>query len=142
MTDPHVYSALRAKQSQIERAIADYESRLAKARADLETVSAAMALFASDGKRLASPHKALQRLFGSRELMALCKSALASEGQLGTRELAVRVMETKGLDTGDLELQTAITKRLAQSLHSQAKRGGLRGIRRPGRAQLWALQGS
>lgn len=133
-----IYAALKRKYSEIETAIRDYEARLDKARADLATVSAAMALFAPDGKRMASPHKALQKLFGARELMRLCKSFLALGQPLSTRELAISAMETKGMDTGDLELQTAITRRLSQSLQAQMKRGGLRAIRRPGKAQLWA----
>jgi hypothetical protein len=137
MSSPSVYSALERKRAQIETAIRDYEARLAKARADLATVDAAMAIFAPDGKRMASPHKALQKLFGSRELMTLCKTSLASEGQLTTRELAIRAMAAKGMDAGDLEMQNAITRRLSQSLQAQMRRGGVKAIRRPGRAQLW-----
>ena len=138
MKSTPVYTALKQRHSEIETAIRDYETRLDKARADLATVAAAMALFAPDGKRLASPHRALQRLFGSRELMALVKGWLASGEPQTTRDLAIRAMAAKGMDAGDIELQNAITRRLAQSLDAQQRRGGIKAIRRPGRAQLWA----
>lgn len=134
-----MHSALKEKHGQITEAIAAYEARIAKARADLEHVEACMAIFAPDGHRAATVSEALRRLFKSRELMAIVTKALAAEGRLSTRELALRAMEAKGMDTGDAELETAITRRLAQILHMQMKRGGIKAIRRKGLAQLWTL---
>ncbi|HEX4078739.1 MAG TPA: hypothetical protein VHX61_07690 [Rhizomicrobium sp.] len=139
MADTHVFSALEYKRSQIEAAITEYEDRLDRARADLEHVVAAMELFAPDGKRLMEPYRNLPRLFGPREAVNLCKDALAKGGPLPTRELATRVMLIKGMDVGDIELLTAMTRRLAQALYAQSRRKSLKAIKRPGRAQLWAL---
>jgi hypothetical protein len=52
----------------------------------------------------------------------LCKEALAS-GPLNTRQLGLKIMAAKGLDTGDKVLAKAVAGRLIHALRQQCRRG-------------------
>ena len=78
------------------------------------------------------------RLFKRGEQIAICKTALASEGPLSTPELALRVMRAKGMDEVDRVLRKAITLRLVHALAKQCQRGQLAdGGRKKGGIRLW-----
>lgn len=64
---------------------------------------------------------ALERKRG--EIASLCKKALAKECPLDTRELALRVVRAKGLDSRDDVLKQSVTYRIVQALRLQSKRG-------------------
>src|SRR5208337_1154621 len=79
MAEIRTVTTLRAKRAEIISAIAQYEKRLAQARADLSHVNACIALFeASSEPGALTPYIDTHRLFARGELMALCKDALAS----------------------------------------------------------------
>lgn len=126
MADSHVVSTLTRKRDEIERAIATYEKKLDQARRDLSHVNATLRLFAINGEPSEFPvYVDLHRLFRRGEIVALCKEAIAKEGPLDTRELALRVIRTKGLDEADKPLRVSITYRIVQALRLQQKRGGI-----------------
>lgn len=77
------------------------------------------------------------RLFRRGELAAICKKALAEEGPLDTRELAVRVIRAKGLDEADTVLRTSITYRIVQAMRLQWKRGRVDSPERRGGVRVW-----
>ena len=56
-------------------------------------------------------------------MVTVCREALAAEGPLDTRELAVRVIRAKGLDEGDKVLRQTVAFRVVQALSIAAKRG-------------------
>jgi hypothetical protein len=73
------------------------------------------------------------------EAINLCKEALAS-GPLNTRQLALRVMAAKGLDTGDKVLVKAVAGRLIHALRQQCRRGLIDGTEKHlGARRIWAL---
>lgn len=124
MTEPQVLSTLRRKQSEIEGAIAAYEKRIEQARRDLAAVNATLRIFEVNGEALEFPaYMDVHRLFKRGEMTAIARAALAKEGPLDTRELALRVIQVKGLDECDKVLRQTITFRLVQALRLQAKRG-------------------
>ncbi len=57
------------------------------------------------------------------EVVTICKAAMAQEGPLDTRELALRVIQAKGMDEADSVLKTSLAFRTVQALRLQAKRG-------------------
>ena len=92
MAEIRTVTTLRSKRAEILSSIAQYEKRLAQARADLSHVNACIALFEVSGEPGAlTPYVDTHRLFARGELMALCKNALAS-GPKTTKELALHVM--------------------------------------------------
>jgi hypothetical protein len=139
MAEIRTVTTLRGKRAEIIGAIAQYEKRLAQARADLSHVNACIALFEASGELSAfTPYIDTHRLFARGELMALCKDALAS-GPRTTKELALAVMKAKGLDTGDKVLAHAMALRLIHALRQQWRRGLLTGEGKVKGARVWAL---
>jgi hypothetical protein len=78
------------------------------------------------------------RMFRRGEPIQVCKEALAS-GPKSTRELAIFVMESKGLDTGDKVLAKAVASQLIHSLRQQALRGRIVRSGKKGSAIVWGL---
>ena len=123
MAEIRTVTTLRRKRDEITRAIANYEKRLAQARADLAHINAAITIFAASGDRqVMPPYVDVHRILKRGEAMALCKAALAS-GPMNTRQLALHVMRAKGFDPGDKVLAKAIAGRLIHALRMQAQRG-------------------
>ena len=103
-------TTLRSKRAEILASIAQYEKRIAQARADLSHVNACIALFEATGEPSdINPYVDTHRLFARGEMMRLCKDGLAS-GPKSTKELALYVMAAKGLDTGDKVLAACRTE--------------------------------
>src|SRR5690606_12997871 len=94
-----------------------------RARKDLAIVRAAMVLFEAPRENGQPAYMNINGLFRRRELVNICKEALAS-GPMTTRELAAFVIERKGLDAGDRYLRAAIAYRIIQALRLQEKRRG------------------
>ena len=80
----------------------------------------------------------VHRLFKRREPIELCKEALA-KGPMTTRQLALYVMQRKGLDLGDKVLAKSIGLRLIHALRKQAQRGGLLRSGKYKAALIWEL---
>ena len=140
MAEIRTVTTLRRKRIEIIGSIAQYEKRLAQARADLSHVNACIALFEVSGEPGAvPPHVDTHRMSARGELMTLCKQALAS-GPETTKELALHVMAAKGLDTGDKVLAHAMATRLIHGLRQQLRRGLLSGDGKVKGARLWALR--
>jgi hypothetical protein len=139
MPEIRTVTTLRSKKAEIVASIAQYEKRLAQARADLSHVNACIALFDASGEPSAvQPYVDTHRLFARGELMHLCKEALAS-GPKTTKELALHAMAAKGLDTGDKVLAHAMASRMIHALRQQWRRGLLTGEGKVKGARLWRL---
>jgi hypothetical protein len=123
MTESSTVAALRNKRDDIERAIAKYEKALTQARADLAHVNAAITIFEASGERLnLPPYVDVHRLLARGEAMTICKQALA-KGPMNTRQLALYIMEAKGMDTTDRVLAKSVASRLIHALRQQWRRG-------------------
>lgn len=138
MREVRTVTTLTSKREELERAIVGYERALEKARADLSHVIACIAMFdneATDAPRYADVH----RLFRRGEMMRLAKAELAKGEALDTREIATRVMATKGFDTTDNVLRKAVSFRLVQALSMQCKRGRVGDAGKRRGVRLWKL---
>jgi hypothetical protein len=137
MSDPQVLTTLRTKAENLAGYIRKLEADMAQARIDLSHVNATLALFeAPDADTPFPMHYNLDRLFKRREIGQLCHVALA-DGPKDTRQLAVAVIEAKGLDATDRHLRTTVAYRIVQALRMQEKRGGVRRNGKNGNAILW-----
>jgi hypothetical protein len=132
-------TTLEKRAAEIKRAITDYERYLGQARADLASVTATIALFkeGTTNQRLV-PYERWARLFRAGEVAIITFDVL-KDGPLDTRQLAVKIMERKGLDTGDKVLVKVITNRLIHTLGPLCRRGKLAdGGKRLG-VRVWTL---
>lgn len=124
MAEIRTVTTLTRKRDEIVSSIEAYERKLAQARADLAHITAAITIFQADGNPADMPRYVdVHRIFTRHEIPTLCRGAIAREGPLDTRELALRVMAAKGLDTGDAVLRQAIAHRIVQALMKAAHRG-------------------
>jgi hypothetical protein len=137
MAEIRTVTTLRSKRAEIIASIANYEKRLAQARADLAHITAAaITIFEGSGDvEEIPPYVDIHRCFKRGEAINLCKEALAS-GPLNTRQLALRV---NGLDTGDKVLAKAVAGRLIHALRQQCRRGLIDRTEKHLGARVWAL---
>lgn len=142
MADPNILKTLSVKRAAIESTIAAYEKKIEAARKDLSHVNATLRLFESPEERTQFPvYVDTLRLFKRGEIVNICKAALASEGPLDTRELAIRVVRAKKLDETDAVLRKSIAFRIVQAMRLQAKRGGVKSQGKRKGVSLWHHQG-
>src|SRR5215204_2103394 len=94
MAEIRTVTTSRYKRDEITAAIANYEKRIAQARADLAHIDAAISISKASGDPKGFPayvHRMLKR----GEAIKLCFEALA-DGPLTTRQLALHIMKAKG----------------------------------------------
>jgi len=138
MTEIRTVTTLRSKRAEIISSIANYEKRIAQARADLSHVNACIAMFlATDAAQNMQPYVDVHRIFARGEVINLCKEALAS-GPKSTKELALHVMGVKGLDIGDKVLAHALASRMIHALRQQWRRGAIQDAGKVKGARVWA----
>jgi hypothetical protein len=141
MTDSTTVATLTNKRNEIERAITKYEKALAQARADLAHINAAIAIFDASGERTEiAPYVDVHRLLARGEAMTLCKQALA-DGPMNTRQLALYVMDAKGMDTTDRVLAKSVASRLIHALRQQWRRGKIERRTVTRGVSVWGLPG-
>ena len=138
MADPQVVTTLRRKRDEIESAIVTYRAKIQDAERDLCAVTATLRLFELNGEPQQFPAYAdIGRLWKRGEIVTVCRDALAREGPLDTRELALRVIRAKGLDESDGVLRKTIAFRIVQALSIAAKRGKIASPGKRSGVRLW-----
>jgi hypothetical protein len=126
MAEIRTVTTLRYKRDEIVASIKLYERQLEQARADLAHVLAAIRIFEASGNPKDIPkYIDIHRLFRRGETWALCKAALATNGSMTTKELALELMKAKILETGDKVLARALGMKLVNSQRKQELRGQL-----------------
>jgi hypothetical protein len=96
MGEPIAVLALRRKRDQISGTISRYERLLREAEHDLAHISASLRLFEATGEAAdLPPYVDLNRALRRGETTKICMDALAKEGPLDTRQLALRVTGKK-----------------------------------------------
>jgi hypothetical protein len=140
MAEIRTVTTLQRKRRQIAASIKLYERQIAQARSDLAHVEATIRIFAASGRPAdIARYVDTYRLFKRGEPWAICSAALAKQGPLDTRELALALMAAKGMDTGDKVLAKGLTNRLIHSLRMQEHRGR---VKRDGKRKgvtIWRL---
>lgn len=122
--EPQVLTTLHTKADKIAAHIASLEAEIDQARMALAHVNATIVLFeAPDAQSRQPALMDINRLFKRREVVNLCKDALAN-GPMDTRQLALAIIDCKGFDASDRHLRKAIAYRVVQALRLQEKRGG------------------
>lgn len=123
MAEPIAVLALRRKRDQISGTIAHYERLLREAQHDLAHINASLRLFEATGEAAdLPPYVDLNRVLQRGETTKICMDALAKEGPLNTRQLAMRVIRAKGLSEADKVLAQTVGLRVVQTLRMRARR--------------------
>src|ERR1700730_4199715 len=127
MTNSHVVSALRLKRAEISGHIHDLEKRIARQRANLANLDATIKLFSPGTNPDSIPPKRSYRrtrYFAHNELSRLTQDALrTASGSLTSAEIAVTVMQAKGMPSGDAAFKEIVSDRVLTVLRRLAKRG-------------------
>lgn len=140
MAKPLGVSMLEKKRDKIRDTIAAYEARLNQAQADLAHINAALRLFAATGEpEDFPPYVDLNRVFRRGETTQFCLKALREYGPMDTRQLTIRLMESKGLAVDDKVLCQTIALRVVQTLRVRAKRRLIDGSERRKGVCVWRL---
>ncbi|HWE72733.1 MAG TPA: hypothetical protein VG328_06200 [Stellaceae bacterium] len=140
MSEPIAVLALRRKRDQISGTIAHYERLVREAEHDLAHVNAALRLFEVTGEACdLPPYVDLNRLLRRGETTRICMEALAKEGPLDTRQLALRIIKAKGLSESDKVLAQSIALRVVQTLRMRARRNKVECVTKTKGVCLWRL---
>src|SRR5437868_2993642 len=140
MGEPIAVLALRRKRDQICGTIAHYERLMREAEHDLAHVNAALRLFEVTGEAAdLPPYVDLNRLLRRGETTKICMDALASEGPLDTRQLAMRVIRAKGLSESDKVLAQTVALRVVQTLRMRARRNKVECVTKTKGVCVWRL---
>jgi len=140
MADAPMIATLRQKRVEVENAITHYESKIREAREDLAHINATLRLFETQDERSDLPvYVDTKRLFPHGAIVSICKKALAAEGPLDTRELALRVIRESGLEESDKVLRRSVAYRIVQALRLQCKRGLVSSPGTRGCVKMWDL---
>lgn len=123
MAEPIAVLALRRKRDQISGTIAHYERLMREAENDLAHINASLRLFEATGEAGdLPPYVDLNRVLRRGETTKICMEAIAKEGPLDTRQLAMRVIKAKGLSENDKVLAQTVALRVVQTLRMRARR--------------------
>lgn len=140
MSEPQIVNTLGAKRDELERIIVSYEKATEAARRDLSHVNATLALFEKEGAPQAYPSKmSIIRVFKRGEIFAICKEALAqAPGGMDTRELALAVLRSKGMDESDAVLRKAVAYSIINVMRAQFRRGKIKDAGKRRGVRVWA----
>jgi hypothetical protein len=140
MSEPIAVLALRRKRDQISGTIAHYERLLREAQHDLAHVNASLRLFEATGEAAdLPPYVDLNRVLRRGETTRICMDALAAEGPLDTRQLALRVIRAKGLSESDKVLAQTVALRIVQTLRMRARRNKVECVAKTKGVCVWRL---
>jgi hypothetical protein len=129
MSETHVIPALRAKRAEISGHIHDLDKRIARMRANLANIDAAIRLLSPGADPDAIPPKRTYRrtkYFARNELARMALDVLRkAPGPLAAKEIALAIMRAKGMAMGDDALCTTVSEMMLVALRSLAKRGSV-----------------
>lgn len=105
MGDTYLITGLTAKRAEVSGIIADLEKRIAQHRADLVHIDAVLRLYAPEVEPESIAPKAVRKRndwFKPGELSRMVLNILrVASAPMTGREIAVQVMQRRGLDAGD-----------------------------------------
>ena len=140
MSEPIAVLALPRKRDQISGTIAHYERLIREAEQDLAHVNAALRLFEVTGEAAdLPPYVDLNRLLRRGKTTKIRMEALATEGPLDTRQLALRIIKAKGLTQSDKVLAQSIALRVVQTLRMRARRNKVECITKTKGVCVWKI---
>lgn len=119
----HVLAVLRAKRAEIAEQVTDTEKKLAKLRAAMANLDAAMNILSPDHPDYVPRRQRKTRYFAMHELSRLIRDTMRAAGKpLSAGEIAASILAAKGYpDSSHL----AITKMIIARLNAFMKQGSV-----------------
>ena len=118
MSEPHLISALKAKQEEIKKRISALKKEIKAQRNELETVTKVMRMFE------ATPRTEGNRLFKRGTVSRLIFDALRANPEgLDTHQLAAVIIKEEGFDANDPEMAATIRQRCMMAMYRFIDRG-------------------
>ena len=118
MSEPHVISALKAKQEEIKKRISALKKEIKTQRNELETVTKVMRMFE------ATPRTEGNRLFKRGTVSRLIFDALRANPEgLDTHQLAAIIIKEEGFDANDPEMAATVRQRCMMAMYRFIDRG-------------------
>ena len=141
MAESQVVTTLRDKQRAIQGAITSYERALEAARRDLANVNAVLAMYGRETDPEGwHAHMSVAKVFARGEIFSICKKALdAAPGGLDTRQLAVIILQAKGLDDNDRIMRRNVAYNIVQIMGNRLKRGSISSSGKRNGVRVWRL---
>jgi len=119
----HVLTVLRAKRDAISEQVHDTEKNLAKLRAGLANLDAAIGILSPDHPDYIAPRKPKKRYFGHNELARLVRETLQDANRpLSAGEIAAGIRAAKGFPEAHY---LAISKMVVSRLGAFAREGAV-----------------
>ena len=133
MAEPHVISALKAKQQEIKKRISALKKEIKAQRNELETVTKVMRMFE------ATPRTEGNRLFKRGTIARLIFDALRANPEgLDMHQLAAIIIKEEGFDPNDPEMAATIRQRCMMAMYRFIDRGQIVKESR-GKERVWRL---
>ena len=142
MAELHVVSALIAKRAELAGQIERIQAELRQAVTDLDHIDASLRIFKPDiDLAEISPRRVppVHQSFRGEVSRVILEALRATTRPLDTVELGKRVMEARGLDTGDKQLVRTFSRRAGACLREWRDRGIVRSSPGPGQRSVWEL---
>jgi hypothetical protein len=142
MTETHVLSALLAKRAELAGLINHHHLQLRNLTIQLNSLDATIRIFKPDVDLEAIKPKPLpprNAAFQGEVTRAILDKLRRTQRAMSTRELALAVMEARGLDNADASLLRTIVKRVNATLKHHWNRGVLTSERGPDHHMLWDI---
>lgn len=143
MADTHVLSALVTRRSELAGEIEHSQLHTRKLIADLEHLDATILQFNPDyrvetikPKGFRPPSDWASRGEMSRAILSMLRQA---KQPMTTKEVALAIMENRGLDAGDEKLVRKMTKRCGVALRAQRENGLISGQDGDGLYMMWQI---
>jgi hypothetical protein len=133
MAEPHVISALKAKEEEIKRRITSLKREIKESQEDLETVRKSLCIF-EPTKRSGRKH-----LFRRGDIPRIVFDALRANPEgLDADQLAEIIAEKEGLDATNPEIATTIRQRCFGAMYRYSDKGKIVKTRRAS-VSVWRL---
>jgi hypothetical protein len=142
MVESHVVSALIAKRAEIAGLIDHHHLALRNLLIDLDNLDATLRMFKPDiDLEIIRPKPLPPRnaAFQGEVTRAILDKLRRMQRPMTTRELALAVLEARGLDNADAALLRTIVKRVNAALRHHRNRGLLSSERGQDNHMLWAI---
>ena len=131
-------AGLLRKRAELLNEMTETRERVAQISTDIETVERCLALCGYDGELKTQKQATRVVLYYRNELRSFITKQLEAAGDLTSRDLAERLIETEGRDPKDRRLRSDIIRRVSSCL-SQMRNHGIAVSERKRGALCWRL---
>lgn len=139
---PNVLHALTRKRAEIAGQIEHNQLRLRQLVVEIDHIDAAIRIFNPNidiGSIRPKPVPPRHAAFKGEVTRLVLDTLREAAGPVTSRDIALRLMEERGLDSGDRALASIMVKRVCACLRVHRRRGLIRSVASVGNLQGWEI---